>query len=206
MFELTSDDPSCFMTMELIEGGSLAALLREWPTSPNARKRTILAVLRADALNYAHRHDIVHGDFKPATCSWTVSTTTKMSTSAQRAQRPREDTRIPRRNARLRKSASARAVRRPERRDDVFSFACVAYEVLTGQHPFQRRSSLEVRAQPMDPARAWNLSAPQWLALLSALAWDREQRPAEIDSLMEALVPAKTDTHKKPRQPPRPPY
>ncbi len=74
------------------------------------------------------------------------------------------------------------------RRDDVFSFACVAYELLTGQHPFQHRSSLEARDAGATPPRAWNLSASQWLGLLSALAWDREQRPADIMTLLDSLV------------------
>jgi serine/threonine protein kinase len=76
----------------------------------------------------------------------------------------------------------------PDCRDDIFSFACVAYELLTGQHPFQHRSSLEARDAGATPARAWNLSAPQWLGLLSALAWDREQRPADIMTLLESLL------------------
>src|SRR5690606_11457953 len=61
----------------------------------------------------------------------------------------------------------------PEPRDDVFSYGCVAYELLTGQHPFERQSSLQARDQGITPPRAWNLSAQQWLALLSALSWER---------------------------------
>jgi hypothetical protein len=76
----------------------------------------------------------------------------------------------------------------PEPRDDVFSFACVAYELLTGQHPFDRRSSLQARDQGLVPARAWNLSAKQWLALLSGLSWEREQRPTDIQTLLCALT------------------
>jgi serine/threonine protein kinase len=76
----------------------------------------------------------------------------------------------------------------PDRRDDIFSYACVAYELLTGQHPFQHRSSLEARDAGATPARAWNLTAPQWLGLLSALSWDREQRPADIMTLLDSLL------------------
>lgn len=196
VFDLTSDDQSCFMTMELIEGKSLAALLREWPTLDEVRKRTILRSC-ADALIYAHRNNIVHGDFKPANVLVDSLGNAKVfdfGAASAASAASAEDTRIPAGTPAY-ASPEVLSGQRPERRDDVFSFACVAYELLTGQHPFDRRSSLEAREQGMVPARAWNLSASQWLALLSALSWDREQRPAEIDSLMEALVPIKTDTH-----------
>ena len=77
----------------------------------------------------------------------------------------------------------------PELRDDIFSFACVAYELLTGGHPFDRRSSLQAREEGHLPPRAWNLSASQWLTLLSALSWRREQRPDDIEALVTALTP-----------------
>jgi hypothetical protein len=77
----------------------------------------------------------------------------------------------------------------PEPRDDVFSFACVAYELLTGKHPFDRRSSLQAREEGRLPPRAWSLTATQWLTLLSALSWAREQRPATIEALAQALLP-----------------
>jgi serine/threonine protein kinase len=77
----------------------------------------------------------------------------------------------------------------PDRRDDVFSFACVAYELLTGQHPFGRQSSLQARDEAKIPPRAWNLSTSQWLSLLSALSWKREQRPASVEELLTRLTP-----------------
>ena len=57
----------------------------------------------------------------------------------------------------------------PEVRDDVFSFACVAYELLAGQHPFEGKSSLAAREESRIPPRAWSLTAAQWLALLVGL-------------------------------------
>jgi serine/threonine protein kinase len=77
----------------------------------------------------------------------------------------------------------------PDRRDDVFSFACVAYEILTGQHPFGRQSSLQAREEGKIPPRAWNLSTSQWLSLLSALSWKREQRPTNVEDLLTRLNP-----------------
>lgn len=188
VFDLENDEHTWFMTMELIEGKSLAAMLRNWPSISETMKRSILRSC-ADALIYAHSCEIVHGDFKPANVLVDAQGQAKVfdfgAASAANVTSG-EDTRIA---AGTPAYASPQVLSglRPERRDDVFSFACVAYELLTGQHPFERRSSLEARAEGRIPPRAWNLSASQWLALLSALSWEREQRPADIEALMESL-------------------
>jgi serine/threonine protein kinase len=192
VLDLDFDDQTWFMTMELIEGKSLAAILREWQTLSGDRKCTILTSC-AKALIYAHSRDIVHGDFKPANVLVCPGGDVKVFDFGAATATDGEDTRIP---AGTPAYASPQVLSgmRPDRRDDVFSFACVAYELLTGQHPFERRSSLEARDLGTLPARTWNLSASEWLALLSALAWEREQRPADIATLMSALVPEAVST------------
>jgi serine/threonine protein kinase len=213
VLELRVDDTPAFMTMELVEGESLAALLKNWRRLSAATKYSILSAC-ADALSYAHAHEIVHGDFKPANVLVTRAGAAKVfdfgasgrivasgdsavtndgaeattRTDPAPSDSNPKNTRIP---AGTPAYASPQILsgEEPDRRDDVFSFACVAYELLTGQHPFERRSSMEARDEGIVPPRAWNLMAPQWLALLAALSWEREQRPPDIASLAAALFP-----------------
>ena len=186
VFDLHEHDGSCFITMELIEGRLLSTIVRDWTMLPRALANKILRS-SALALQHAHDHDVVHGDFKPGNVFLTREEDVKIVDFGASAALSGGSSRIP---AGTPAYASPQVLsgETPDRRDDVFSFACVAYELLTGQHPFQHRSSLEARDAGMTPARAWNLSAPQWLALLSALAWDREQRPAEILTLLDSLL------------------
>jgi Serine/threonine protein kinase len=186
VFDLYERDDSCFITMELIEGRLLSTIVRDWTMLPRALANKILRS-SALALDHAHEHDVVHGDFKPGNVFLTREEEVKIVDFGASAALSGGSSRIP---AGTPAYASPQVLsgESPDRRDDVFSFACVAYELLTGQHPFQHRSSLEARDAGMTPARAWNLSAPQWLALLSALAWDREQRPAEILSVLDSLL------------------
>ncbi len=186
VLELNSDDQTWFMTMELIEGRSLAALIREPATLPESMKRTVLTSC-AQALAYAHSNDIVHGDFKPANVLVSPNGQVKVFDFGAATSQEGEDTRIP---AGTPAYASPQVLSgvRPDSRDDVFSFACVAYELLTGQHPFDRKSSLEAREQGKTPARAWNLASSQWLALLSALAWERDERPRDISMVLDKLL------------------
>ena len=186
VFDLHEHGESCFMTMELIEGRLLSTIVRDWTMLPRALANKILRSC-ALALEHAHDNDVVHGDFKPGNVFLTRDEDVKIVDFGASAALTGGSSRIP---AGTPAYASPQVLsgETPDRRDDIFSFACVAYELLTGQHPFQHRSSLEARDAGMTPARAWNLSASQWLALLSALAWDREQRPAEILTLLDSLL------------------
>jgi serine/threonine protein kinase len=186
VFDLHERDDSCFITMELIEGRLLSTIVRDWTMLPRALANKILRSC-ALALDHAHHHDVVHGDFKPGNVFLTRDEEVKIVDFGASAALSGGSSRIA---AGTPAYASPQVLdgETPDRRDDVFSFACVAYELLTGQHPFQHRSSLEARDAGMTPARAWNLSAPQWLALLSALAWDREQRPPEMLTLLDSLL------------------
>jgi serine/threonine protein kinase len=186
VFELHTYDDSCFMTLELVEGRLLSTLVRDWTMLPRALANKILRSC-ALALNHAHEHDVVHGDFKPGNVFLTRDEDIKIVDFGASAALSGGSSRIPAGTPAY-ASPQVLAGEDPDRRDDVFSFACVAYELLTGQHPFQHRSSLEARDAGATPARAWNLSAPQWLGLLSALAWDREQRPPDIMTLLESLL------------------
>jgi serine/threonine protein kinase len=186
VFNLHEHGDTCFMTMELIEGRLLSTIVRDWTMLPRALANKILRSC-ALALDHAHEHDVVHGDFKPGNVFLTREEDVKIVDFGASAALSGGSSRIP---AGTPAYASPQVLsgETPDRRDDVFSFACVAYELLTGQHPFQHRSSLEARDAGMTPTRAWNLSAPQWLGLLSALSWDREQRPPEILGLLDSLL------------------
>jgi serine/threonine protein kinase len=186
MFEVIEHAGSCFITMELIEGRLLSTIVRDWTMLPRALANKILRSC-AQALHHAHENDVVHGDFKPGNVFLTHEEDVKIVDFGASAALSGDSSRIP---AGTPAYASPQVLdgETPDRRDDVFSYACVAYELLTGQHPFQHRSSLEGRDAGATPTRAWNLTATQWLGLLSALSWDREQRPADIMTLLGSLL------------------
>lgn len=187
VLQLLEDRHCCFLVMELIEGQLLSTLMRDWTMLSPALTRKILHDC-AQALAYAHSQGVVHGDFKPGNVFVTPQEQVKVLDFGAAAMTSTSN------ESRIRAGTPAYASpqvlegQTPEPRDDVFSFACVAYELLTGQHPFERRSSLEAREAQIAPPRAWSLSAQQWLALLSALSWERERRPAGIERLMNALI------------------
>jgi serine/threonine protein kinase len=201
VLELEVDAQPGYMTMELIEGKLLSALLHDMGKPlPSALALRILDGC-GQALSHAHAHSIVHGDFKPGNVLITRDQRVKVfdfgAAAAPRTTESRIAAGTPAYASPEVLSGSA-----PEPRDDVFSFACVAYELLTGKHPFDRRSSLQAREEGCLPPRAWSLTATQWLMLLSALSWTREQRPPDIVTLTQALLAA-APTEPSAPEPPR---
>lgn len=187
VFDLHEDEGQSFMTMELVEGRLLSQLLRDWTMLPVPLAYKILR-LCAEALNHAHSRDVAHGDFKPGNVFITPDEGVRIVDFGTAAGPSANDSRIPAGTPTY-ASPEVLSGETPDRRDDVFSFACVAYEVLTGQHPFGRQSSLQAREEGKIPPRAWNLSTSQWLSLLAALSWKREQRPTDVADLLSRLNP-----------------
>ena len=185
VLDFREDQGRCFMTMELVEGKLLSHMLRDWTMMPIPLAYKILGQC-ANALSYAHSQNVVHGDFKPGNVFITRDEGVRIVDFGTAAGPSSNDSRIPAGTPTY-ASADVLSGETPDSRDDVFSFACVAYEVLTGQHPFGRLSSLQARDEAKIPPRAWNLSTSQWLSLLSALSWKREQRPASVQELFSRL-------------------
>lgn len=188
VFDLCADEQPSFMTMELIEGELLSTALRDRDIACSASLAYRILQGCGQALAHAHRRNIVHGDFKPGNVFITRDKTVKVIDFGAAATPASAESRIAAGTPAY-ASPEVLSGATPEARDDVFSFACVAYELLTAQHPFDRTSSLQAREEGRTPPRVWSLSASQWLALLSALSWRREERPGDIASLVAALAP-----------------
>jgi TolB-like protein/Tfp pilus assembly protein PilF len=75
-----------------------------------------------------------------------------------------------------------------DRRDDIYSFACLIYEILCGERPFGELTALEARenAAQVPPLQA--LSREQNAALAQALAFDREARTGAVETLLAGLA------------------
>jgi serine/threonine protein kinase len=187
VFDLQEDEGRSFLTMELVQGRLLSQLLRDWTMVPVSLAYKVLRQC-AEALQYAHSQNVIHGDFKPGNVFITPEEGVRIVDFGTAAGPTANDSRIP---AGTPTYASPEVLSgdTPDRRDDVFSFACVAYELLTGQHPFGRQSSLQARDEGKIPPRAWNLSTSQWLSLLSALSWKRDARPTSVEDLLTRLNP-----------------
>ena len=197
-FDRTGD--TIFISMELLEGTALDVYL-----SSDGRDRGVplaeaipLIEGMCAALMYAHEHGIVHADFKPSNCFVMQGGKIKVLDFgiARAMRRPNQaDGTVTVYDGRLLGAMTpayaspemAEESADPDPRDDVYGLACVCYELLTGNHPFDRLSALVARGRKLVPKPVPTLSARQNRTLTQALAFDREARTPSVREFFNGL-------------------
>ena len=185
------DGSRLYVLMEYLEGKPLDALLDEefgrgmpfshaWPIIEDV----------GTALGNAHDHNIIHSDLKPANIFVTTAGRTKLL-----------DFGIARvsRGPLLRVRSGPRALtpayascemiegQDADRRDNVYSFACVIYEMLCGERPFGKLTALEAREAGSKVPPLQELSRGQNAALSQALAFKREARTGAVEKVLAGI-------------------
>ncbi|WP_324317430.1 protein kinase domain-containing protein [Povalibacter sp.] len=200
VFDLDRDGPTYFLVMELLEGELLSSLLQRLDHRPMPREQA-LAILGSigAGLAHAHRRGVVHSDLRPGNVMIAANGEVKLLDTGF-ARREQVDTHRPepwigdpvlggRQPAvNLAYASEERVNGEPaEAGEDVYSLACIAYELLSGQHPFGGRSAPLARAQGRPPQRIAGLTSRQWTALQTGLKWSRAERKIDVVELIAAL-------------------
>jgi hypothetical protein len=161
------DDGRFFIVMELQDSASLRFVLNDAGKLP---LEETTAVVRAvgDALRYLHAKSFVHGNVKPENVLVTFDYEVRLLDVV-----PPE--------------WPAAVTGEPDPRDDVYGLACLAYEMLSGRHPYNANTPEEALRAGLEPAPVALLSASQWRALAAALELQPERRTPTIVQFLEEL-------------------
>lgn len=196
------DGDRVFMTMEYLRGEPLDKLLRQHPQG--LERTRALAILQdiAAALSYAHSHRIAHSDLKPGNVFVTERGVAKVldfgiaravsdigsdDAAADAVALTRFDPASLGALTPAYASVEMLEGAEPVLSDDLYALGCIAYELLTGRHPFERKTALEARREGLVPRRIPGLSRRQWRALQGALAFERKVRIGSVDELIRAF-------------------
>ncbi len=177
VYELEQDGPLSFLTMELLDGEPLEALLERHGRQPLPRAAA-LAIIRdvGAALVHAHERGVVHGNLQPRHIMITTNGEVRVTNFAA----ARADYLESAPEANVYASCEALEGQLPDRRDDLYALACISFELLAGHHPFNRLSSAQARGRSLVPRRPAHLGNGTWRALRAGLAWRRENRTVGI--------------------------
>src|SRR5579864_1271588 len=189
------DGQRLYVLMEYLEGTSLDVLLAEefgrgmsfshaWPIIEDV----------GAALGNAHDHNVIHSDLKPANVFLTTAGRTKLLDFG--IARVSRGPVLHRRSGPLALTpvyASCEMLQgaQADVRDDIYSFACVMYEILCGKRPFGELTALEAREAGAQVLPLAVLSREQNAALSRALAYDRKGRTTSVEELLVGLADKK---------------
>ncbi|MSQ18825.1 MAG: hypothetical protein EXR39_04540 [Betaproteobacteria bacterium] len=74
-----------------------------------------------------------------------------------------------------------------DHRDDVFTVACITYELLAGMHPYRGRPAEMAKQFGWRPAALHSLTSHQHAVLMKALSLDRQGRTVTMEDLCSAF-------------------
>jgi len=198
VYDFDRDGQHIFLVMEYLAGKSLDDVIAQGK-SANLSLGKILFIIRsvAAALEFAHKHGIVHLDLKPKNIFLTDEGQVKVidfgiARAIKNPKVPADDKTVfdPRTLGALSPSyASPQMIDGvdPDARDDIFSLGCVAYELIAGRHPFDRVPATRARAEGREPVRPAGISNRQWAGLKRALSFDRKVRTSSIADFIADL-------------------
>jgi serine/threonine protein kinase len=203
VYEFHRDGGLMYITMEYLDGRTLDEVIKDdaRPAGglPVERALTIIEDLCA-ALSHAHGKSIVHADFKPGNCFLTQNDHVKVldfgiarAMKDPNAAAGDETLFDPRTIGALTPAYASpemlEGVEDADPRDDIYGLACVAYELLTGRHPFGRVPGDQAKLNGLTPKRIKKISRRQNEALKKALAFERSDRTASVRDFIEELKP-----------------
>lgn len=205
VYDFDRDGETVYMTMELMVGAELAKYIKKLPAGglpvPDAMK--VIEQLCA-GLQYAHARGLVHSDFKPGNAFLLDDGTVKLldfgiaRASKTKADADGEKTVFD--PGQLGALTPAYATiemfegQDPDPRDDIYALACVAYELLTGKHPFNKMSAVKANEKKLKPAPVEKLTKRQNRTLLKAMALHRDDRLGSVELFWEGIRPRKDYT------------
>ncbi len=196
VYDIGEHDGRPFMVMEHFSGGTVADRLRDGRDIPRALSLRWLREA-AEALDCAHRHDVVHRDVKPANLlidergrlavgDFGIATVAAEASLTQAGQVLGTAAYISPEQARGHAATDA---------SDRYALAVVAFELLTGRRPFtadhpaaQARAHVEDRVP--SASAAGGLPAEVDRVLAAGMAKDPAQRPATAADFLDGLEDA----------------
>jgi formylglycine-generating enzyme required for sulfatase activity len=199
VIDVDRDGQTVFMTMEFLSGEPLNRKLKNGAFGgPRGQPPEPIVMAMASALEFAHRTGIVHGDLKPGNVIMTDADEVKVIDFGiarfiprpKQAGDPAADTQWEKLGAISPAYASPEMLedQEPDPRDDVYALACIAYELFTGVHPFNRKAATEARDAAMKIVRPDNMSGRQFHAISDGLQFERKRRMPSAQAFAEAFA------------------
>ena len=182
-----------YITMELMEGIEIKDFIRKKVRPKNGLPfKQAYAIIKqiGNGLTYAHEHNLVHSDFKPSnaflcndgkvkTLDFGIARAVENPITGDLTKTLFDPGKL---GALTPAYASHEQLegKTPDIRDDIYALGCVAYELLTGEHPFKKVPANVAREKRLVPPYIESLNKIQNTALRNAIAFFRDDRSPSV--------------------------
>ncbi|MBE0380045.1 serine/threonine-protein kinase [Pseudoalteromonas prydzensis] len=197
VFSASFDGDLHYVTMELVDGETLEQIIkRNKPSGMPFKKAHVILQQLADALIYAHSRNVIHNDLKPSNIIFDSNGRLKVLDFGIAKHKTIEDAYA------FNNSKNVAAVggytptyASPEQlqgadasvKDDIFSYACIAYELLSSKHPFDRVAADKL-AKETTAKRPSNCPLWLWGRLQKAMSLDATKRLGSLQAVSTKLT------------------
>ncbi|MFC3151744.1 serine/threonine-protein kinase [Litoribrevibacter euphylliae] len=198
LYDVDSDGDIHFLIMEYLDGETLDQIIkRSKPKGLKLKGAIKLLEQISAALTYAHQQGIVHTDLKPANIILTRNGHIKLldfgvaqAVQVNQDQYSADSNQLTSVNGGYTPAYASPQLLEgsaPSFKDDVFSFACLAYELLTSKHPYDRLPANKAKEQKKTTKKPSHLNASQWKCLQKALHLDDKDRTQDISTIIKSF-------------------
>jgi len=195
VYDFDRDNDVVFMTMEELKGKSLDELIKENPQGVGLKQALQLIKSIAHGLQYAHSKGIVHSDLKPANVFFTENNQVKIldfgiAQAVSSIESNEGDNTVFDAREELGGLTPTYASfevwqgEKPHPDDDIYSLGLIAYELLTGLHPYFRKTAVKAAEEKLSAAKISGLKPYQSKALSSAVSINRSDRQANAEEFL----------------------
>lgn len=178
-----------YLVMELLEGASLRRVLDGAETLLLDEVRPVVRGV-GEALRFLHAKNVFHGNLTTQNVFITIEFEVRLLDVLP----------VDPAEALVRGIATCDPFGRCTVEDDVFGLACLAYEMLSGKHPFNHNSPAEARLAGLEAERIDSLPDREWEALHLALSFDDEQKMWSVADFMREFGIRGTETLQPPTE------
>ncbi len=191
VFDFDREGANVFMTMEFLDGQSLKDIIKANPNGLPVPQALTFIQGMCHGLAYAHAKGIVHSDFKPGNVFVTRFGVIKIfDFGIARAAKKKligdsdgDKTTFDAANLGALTPAYASPEMfqglEPDPRDDIFALACIAYELFSGRHPYNKERADQAHDKGIHAKRLEQLHRLQWKGLHHGLLFDRNHRTGD---------------------------
>jgi len=197
-YKLDRTENETFIVMAFLDGILLTELIKKNPHGLQIKKAKSIIKDMAAALAHAHHEGIAHLDFTPNNIFYDPKTE-KIKVIDFGVAQPiktseREQTNYTFKGlAALTKPYASYEILMaltPDARADIYSLACISYELLSGKHPYKGNAANEAQQKNLHPAPIKKLNRKQNKVLLNALAIKRNERIDSVENFFNGLFPS----------------